>query len=107
MQNIDYSFFFEPVQNQYNKVRFRDHSDGSLLDFEVCLDDSQLRIDGLDTVPSISADLLDLAMAIHAVDRLVKRQKNLPYSFQIELPVRNLDVFLRNAITEKISMLLE
>lgn len=107
MQNIDYSFWFDPIQNQYNKARFLNHSTKTLSEFDVRLDDISLCINGLSTLPSISADLLDLAVVIHVVDRLVHRQKDVPHSFQIELPIRNPDVFLSNDIATKLTNLLE
>ena len=92
---FDYTFSFEPIQHSNTYVRLLNHIDGKCDDFVVSLQDNSLSIDGLATVPSISADLIDLAIAIHAVDRLIERRLDRPLSFRIELPVRNIDVFTK------------
>jgi hypothetical protein len=103
----DYSFWFEPIQNKFNKVKIVDHAMKNQSYFDICLNDFDLWVEGLDTVPSISADLLDLAVAIHAVDRIIERRKNSPYSFYVELPMRNHAVFLDDGIRNDLSNILE
>ncbi len=94
----DYTFLFEPVQNWSTKVTVTNHLSNSRQHFTIALDDQALSINGLASVPSISADLLDLALAIHAVDRLIKRDLDTPLSFDIRLPVRNFDIFKKDEV---------
>lgn len=48
-----------------------------------------------------------MALAIHAVDRLIKRAKEIPLSFRIVLPVRNIDVFIRSDVQDFLTRVLE
>jgi hypothetical protein len=103
----DYTFLFEPIQNYNTQVTLVTHSKAKRDCFDISIDDNSLSTNWLSTVPSISADLLDLAIAIHAVDRLIKRSTDIPLSFRIELPVRNFDVFVKSDIGNLLSNLLE
>lgn len=94
---FDYTFVFEPIQNRNTQVALID-SQNNRKEFNILINDSSLAIYEPSTIPSISADLLDLAIAIHAVDRLIKRNKDIPLSFRIELPIRNFDLFIRGEV---------
>lgn len=79
---FDYSFLFEPIQNHNTQVTLLSHQENKRDYFTVFINDSSLSINGLSIVPSISADLLDLALAIHVIDRLIKRRNErslIPY----------------------------
>jgi len=104
---LDYTFLFEPIQNYSTQVTLLTHSKSKRDCFTISIDDNSLSTNWLSTVPSISTDLLDLAIAIHAVDRLIKRSTDIPLSFRIELPVRNFDVFVKSDICNLLSNLLE
>ncbi len=70
----DYAFLFESIQNWSTNVTLISYPQSSSEHFTIAIDDQALSISGLSNVPSISADLLDLALAIHAVDRLIKKK---------------------------------
>jgi len=103
----DYTFLFEPIQNYNTQVTLVTHSKAKRDSFTISINDNSLSTNWLSTVPSISADLLDLAIAIHAVDRLIKRSADIPLSFHIKLPVRNFDTFVKSDICNLLSNLLE
>ena len=104
---FDYTFVFEPIQNQSTQVTLLTHLEDKRDYFTVSINDNALSINGLSTVPSISADLLDLAIAIHAVDRLIKRHTETTLSFRVELPVRNFDIFTRSDVCDLLTQVLE
>ena len=104
---FDYTFVFEPIQNQSTQVTLLTHLEDKRDYFTVSINDNALSINGLSTVPSISADLLDLAIAIHAVDRLIKRHTETTLSFRVELPIRNFDVFTRSDVCNLLTKVLE
>ncbi len=107
IRNFDYSFSFNSIQNQYTQVRMESHANGNNDHFSIFINDNALSINGLPIVPSISADLIDLAIAIHATDRLIKRRTGAPLSFRIRLPVRNLEAFTRRDVSSSLAKALE
>jgi 7-cyano-7-deazaguanine synthase in queuosine biosynthesis len=104
---FDYTFSFEPIQNQSTQVTQYTHLKDKRDLFTVSINDRALSINGLSTVPSLSADLLDLAIAIHAIDRLIKRPTETPLGFRIELPVRNFEIFTRSDVYDLLTKILE
>ncbi len=103
----DYTFLFESIQNRSTQVTLLTHQQNKKDSFTVSINDKSLLINGLPTVPSISADLLDLAIAVHAADRLIKRNTNTPLSFRVKLPVRNFDTFVRSDVYGLLTSVLE
>ena len=104
---FDYTFSFGPIQNQNTQVLMFNHLEEKNEYFSISINDKDLSINGLSTVPSVSSDLIDLAIAIHAVDRLIKRRKDTSLSFRIELPIRNFDAFIKNNVCEILTRILE
>jgi 7-cyano-7-deazaguanine synthase in queuosine biosynthesis len=95
---FDYTFSFGPIQNQKTQVIQYNHLQKTFVNFDVEIEDSSVWNQGFSCNSSISADMLDLALAIHAIDRIVPRPQNKSLSFYVELPVRVLDVFERNDV---------
>lgn len=104
---LDYTFSFSAFQNQYTKVDVFNHRDGVQNSFNIMVDDNALSINGFPGVPSLSADLIDLAIAIHAVDRLIKRQGSKPLTFSVKVPIRNFDRFVENNVAQNLAETLE
>lgn len=96
---FDYVFSFDPIQSHNTQVTLFDYSKNNVPEsFIVMLEDSALWVKGFSPDSSVSADLLDLAVAVHAVDRLIERPTNKSLSFDVKLQVRNLDIFSRNDV---------
>ncbi|MBN2119267.1 MAG: 7-cyano-7-deazaguanine synthase [Anaerolineales bacterium] len=104
---FDYTFSFSPIQNQYTQVMMFDHLSDRQDSFSILIDDSALSVDGFSNVPSYSADLVDLAIAIHAVDRLIKRQGNKSLSFSVKVPIRNCEHFVDRDVASLLAKVLE
>src|SRR5688500_8466574 len=107
LAGFDYTFLFQPIQNHSTSVGLINHSEDRRDFFTVSMDDNSLPLSTFPIVSSINADLLDLALAIHAADRLIKRGKEVSFSFRVELPVRNPDIFMRSDIQDLLTKVLE
>src|SRR5688572_7740799 len=103
----DYTFSFGPIQSQKTQVAQNDHLKGKSDNFTIDIQDGPLWAYGFSSNSSISADLLDLAVAIHAIDRLVERPGDKHLSFQVELQVRNFDVFTKSNVGNLLTEVLE
>jgi 7-cyano-7-deazaguanine synthase in queuosine biosynthesis len=103
-----YSFIFGSIMNQNGTVRHIDNVTGDERIIDLRVDDDAFGQRTQQEFPSIIADLIDLAVAIHAVDRLTIQD---PYKDQtsifVVLPVRNPDRFNTSSFQEKIVRLLE
>jgi len=104
---FNYTFSFSPIQNQYTQVTMFDHLNSVQSNFDILINDSELLIDGCLYVPSFSADLIDLAIAIHAVDRLIMRRADKPLSFFVKVPIRNYDHFIDHEVASVLAKVLE
>lgn len=105
---FDYTFSFGPIQSQKARVTQINHLlNDKVENFAIDIQDSSLWLNGFSPNSSISADLLDLAVAIHAVDRLVDRPIDRSLSFRLELQVRNFDVFARSDIGCRLTQVLK
>jgi 7-cyano-7-deazaguanine synthase in queuosine biosynthesis len=103
-----YSFIFGSIMNQNGSVRYINNVTGDERIIDLRVDDTEFGQRIQQEFPSIIADLIDLAVAIHAVDRLTVQD---PYkdqtSISVVLPVRNPDRLNTSSFQEKIVRLLE
>lgn len=76
MAELDYNFIFEPIKNKRSVLRVTDCRNWQEYVIEVEIDDTQFLESGL-TISSIAADILDLALAVYAADRLSIRKGDL------------------------------
>jgi len=104
----DYTLLFDPVMNSNGNVRFIDHSRGKETTIRLGVDDSGFRYRVQQELPSIIADLIDLAVAIHATDRLtfqnLRKEQTRIY---VVLPVRHPELLNATSFQDKLSSLLE
>lgn len=88
MNTIDYEFVFDEIAGKKSRVQMKDKRNPQKNCFEVDLDDEELLFSG-ETVSSLVADILDLALAVYTADRLSVREGDDKCSIDITLPVRN------------------
>ncbi|MDY6783695.1 MAG: 7-cyano-7-deazaguanine synthase [Cyanobacteriota bacterium] len=106
INNRNYTLDFDPVQNSGGIVRFVDRSSGMESEIKLAIDDWAFSHRVKQEFPSIVADLIDLAVAIHTSDRLaVHNLRQDQRCIQVKLPVRHPE--LLSAKQEKLSSLLE
>ena len=111
LHNGDYSNYtlhFQPVLNCNGSVRFIDHFQGKELTVGINVDDKAFGYRVQAEFPAIVADLVDLAVAIHASDRLAPHHLGgKPRRLQVVLPVRNPELLSTEPFRTKLGDLLE
>jgi len=111
LHNCDYSNYslhFEPVLNSNGSVRFIDHSQGKEVNVGINVDDEVFGYRVQAEFPAIVADLIDLAVAIHASDRLAPQNlSEKPRRLQVVLPVRHPELLSAEPFQRKLEHLLE
>lgn len=106
----DYSYDFNPISNNNGSIKFIDHSQNieSLIGFNINDKEFQYRVEK--EFPSFIADLIDLAVAIYASDRLIPLSRyNLNETSRrlfVTLPVRLPELFNTDSFQEKLNNLL-
>jgi len=88
MNKVDYRFIFDSITGKKSSGQMIDKPSGQKSSFAVDLDDVELLFSG-EPISSIVADILDLALAVYAADRLSVRDGEAQVLIDITLPVRN------------------
>lgn len=104
----DYTLLFSSVMNSNGNVLFVDHSRDRESRVGLTVDDSKFRYRVQQEFPSIIADLIDLAVAIHATDRLsFQSLRQEQTRIRVILPVRHPELLSAIPFQDKLSSLLE
>jgi len=104
----NYTLLFEPVSNSNGSVRFIDHSQGKELTVGINVDDKAFGYRVQAEFPAIVADLVDLAVAIHASDRLAPHNlREKKRRLFVVLPVRHPELLSAEPFRTKLEDLLE
>jgi hypothetical protein len=107
-RNSAYTLHFSSVLNSQGTVRFIDHSRDKDIHIGFSVDDGDLGYRVQQDFPPIIADLIDLAVAIHASDRLAFQNLHQEQShISIVLPVRHPELLSAQLFQEKLEKLLE
>lgn len=72
IQVSDFTLLFESVMSSGGNIHLHDHSRNRESNVRIAIDDSQFRCRIQKEFPSIIADLIDLAVAIHTAELLRK-----------------------------------
>lgn len=104
---LHYTLDFEPIQNKNGKVCFVDHSKNEKYTIGINVDDSDFKYYRCLEFPSLIADIIDLAVAIHGSDRLIPHPFDKPpCQINVILPVRNPDLLNSQLLKEKLEDLM-
>jgi 7-cyano-7-deazaguanine synthase in queuosine biosynthesis len=104
----DYTLLFDSVMNSNGNVRCIDHSRDRESNIGIAIDDSEFGCRVQQEFPSIIADLIDLAVAIHATDRLTfQNLRQEQTRICVVLPVRHPNLLSTTSFQDKLSGLLE
>jgi hypothetical protein len=104
----NYTLLFEPVSNSNGSVRFIDHSQGKELTLGIKVNDKAFGYRVQAEFPAIVADLVDLAVAIHASDRLAPHNlREKKRRLFVVLPVRHPELLSAEPFRTKLEDLLE
>ena len=103
----DYTLTFSAVQNDNGFVRFNSEANGEEEEIGISIDDRAFQSRTQKEFPSVVADLIDIAVAIHATDRLTQQPLNEEQTrIQVVLPVRNPDALNSSDVVESLTRLL-
>lgn len=106
MNESNFSLVFPPMQNSSGRVKAMNLNTGAEFPIQVSLQDDQLLTRIGQRIPSHLADLLDLSVAVHTADRMIKKPFDDSRCFHITLPVRNPDLFGDPAFNKSLSKIL-
>lgn len=103
----EYTLRFSPVLNSNGFVRFIDHSTDKESIIGLTVDDREFGCRVQRQFPSVVADLIDLAVAIHASDRLAVQHLHRQQShIRVMLPVRHPELLNSGSFQAKLENLL-
>ncbi|MGL5193448.1 MAG: hypothetical protein ACRC8Y_07570, partial [Chroococcales cyanobacterium] len=104
----EYTLRFGAISNCNGSVQFFNHSSGKEVTVGINIDDQAFQYRVQAEFPAIVADLVDLAVAIHASDRLAPQNlSEKPRNLHIVLPVRHPELLSAEAFRSKLEDLLE
>jgi 7-cyano-7-deazaguanine synthase in queuosine biosynthesis len=104
----NYTLNFKPVLNSNGSVEFIDHCENKILTVSFGVDDQDFQYRVRAEFPSIIADIVDLAVAIHVSDRLAFHDLNKKLRhLNIVLPVRHPELLRTEPFYTKLQDLLE
>ena len=104
---FDYSYTFSPMAEQFNLLQIVDHNKSvNAGPVKIAVKDFKMFYASNKQMPSIVADLVDLASAIDVVDRLSARKDDWPCRIHVTLPTRNPEILGKLSIQEKLQDLL-
>ena len=104
----DYTLLFDPIASSSGNVQLIDHAKDKESNIGLALDDSGFAYRIQQDFPSIIADLIDLAIAIHATDRLTfQNLRQEQTHIGVVLPVRHPELLGTSSFQQKLSNLLE
>lgn len=104
----NYTLDFGAGINNDGSVRLTDHKKNIESDIEISIDDQAFQYRVTQEFPSVVADLIDLATAIHISDRLSFQDlRHQQTSICVVLPVRNPEILSTQLFQEKLQDLLK
>ena len=107
-QHLEYYLHFDPLQDNGSIVRRLDLASGGEHCARVSIDDHDFKHRIQQQFPSVIADVIDLAVAIHASDRLTRQDpRQQQIQLRVVLPVRHPEIWNQSALNEQLCHLLE
>jgi hypothetical protein len=107
-QDSKFTFLFDPIMDSAGNVCLYDHFGSRKSNIKISVEDSIFSCRTQKYFPSIIADLIDLAVAIHASDRLAFQSlRQQQVEIFVVLPVRHPEILNRSSFQNQLSRLLE
>lgn len=97
MQELAYTFTIKHIGEHFkgSNLHLFDHRAGQTFEIQIQVDDKQLSLLNYQALSPLLSDLIDIAVAVHLVDRLARSHKRLPHdlvdmprSILLRLPLR-------------------
>ena len=106
-QQLEYCLHFDPLQDNGSIVRRIDRSTGEDHHVRINIDDHDFKHRIQREFPSVIADVIDLAVAIHASDRLTIQDPKQPQiQLKVVLPVRHPEILNKSTLNQQLCQLL-
>jgi hypothetical protein len=105
VDSFDYQFIFSDIVDGFSRLEMFERGTFQPKVLKVGVDDSQLRYLEQKCLPSVLADLIDLALAIYVADKLSLPKKTRSIKVGIVLPVRHPEIL--NALGGTLEEILE
>ncbi|WP_309735186.1 hypothetical protein [Chamaesiphon sp. OTE_75_metabat_556] len=107
-QDSDYTLDFGSGLNSNGRIQFTDRATKKESYVEIALDDREFKLRSKQEFPSVVADLMDLAVAIHAADRLAfQNLRQAQTRIHVILPVRHPEIMNTELFRSQLESLLE
>lgn len=106
MQQAFYTYTFDCITDESSRVRMVDCQRSLSAELQVKLNDRQFLSQTLQQMPSLLADLVDVAIAVHVADRFSLHVNDLPRQIHIELPIRHTTLFSQSHIIDRLQTIL-
>jgi hypothetical protein len=106
-QQFEYCLHFDPLQDNGSIVRRIDRATGEDDRVRVNIDDRNFKHRIQQEFPPVIADVIDLAVAIHASDRLTIQDPHQPQiQLKVVLPVRHPEILNKSTLNQQLCQLL-
>jgi 7-cyano-7-deazaguanine synthase in queuosine biosynthesis len=107
-QTLQYTLLFDPLQDNRSIITLANSETADKYTVEICIDDHSFKHRVQQEFPSVIADIIDLAVAIHASDRLSVQDPRQPQiQLQVCLPVRHPEILNQSSLQQQLCDLLE
>ncbi len=107
-QAVEQTLLFDPLQDNSSIIHLIDRATGDKSSVEVAIDTSGFKHRIQQDFPSQIADIIDLAVAIHASDRLTKQDPSRPQiQLHVVLPIRHPEILNQSSLHQQLCELLE
>jgi hypothetical protein len=106
-KKLEYCLHFDSLQDNGSVVRRIDRATGEVHRVRVSIDDHDFKHRIQQVFPSVIADVIDLAVAIHASDRLIIQDPQQPQiQLKVVLPVRHPEILNKSTLNQQLCQLL-
>src|SRR5579863_8134496 len=106
MERKDYEYHFKDITDIPRSVKVTDHWTNKTFNFSIAIDDRQLLFKRYHQIPANLADLVDIAVTVDIADRLSIAKEDMSRNIQINLPVRQPEIFSRYQFLEQLQEIL-
>ena len=107
-QAAEQTLLFDPLQDNSSIIHLIDRATGEKNSVEIAIDTSDFKHRIQQDFPSQIADIIDLAVAIHASDRLTKQDPSRPQiQLHVVLPIRHPEILNQSSLHQQLCELLE
>lgn len=102
MKPAEYTFRFSDFKDVHSNVHIIEHHTGKCQELTVAVDETRFLPPLTRQLPSLYADLIDLAIAIYIVDRFAISRHDLPRRLNVFIPIRHPELFKQQSVMGKL-----